>query len=58
MTTNETIEHGRHAARTTADPFQNMLPAFKRAAAEYPGLDWDTWTLAYCRELCGGLVRS
>ena len=56
MTNAEQMELGRQAARTTANPFQNMKPAFERAAAERPGLDWMTWTLGYCRELCGAVA--
>jgi len=56
MTNAEQMEMGRQAARTTAAPYQSMKPAFERAAAAHPGLDWMAWTLGYCRELCGAVA--
>jgi hypothetical protein len=52
------LELGRKAARSTLNPFVSMLPAYKRAVAEHGPLDWMTWTLGYCRELCGALSGS
>lgn len=52
-TTGETIERGRQAARTTANPFQSMKPAYQKSVAEHGPMDWMTWTLGYCKQLCG-----
>jgi hypothetical protein len=55
MSSEQQMELGRQAARTTANPFQSMLAAYKRSVAEHGPLDWMTWTLGYCKELCGPL---
>lgn len=58
MTNEATSELGRRAARTTANPFQNMKSAYERSVAEHGPLSWGIWTLAYARELCGALVTA
>lgn len=48
------MNRGRKAALTTPSPLTSMFPAFRQDEQSLGvKLDWMTWTLGYCREVCG-----
>jgi hypothetical protein len=53
MTSSQTEQSGRRAARTTANPYQSMKSAYGVAIADEGPMDWMAWTLGYIKELMG-----
>jgi len=44
------MNRGRKAALLTPNPLTEMKTAYEQDAE---ATDWMTWTLGYCREVCG-----
>lgn len=54
MSRDDQMNRGRRAANLAARPLLDMKTEFERDNAALGGiLDWMTWTLGYCREVCG-----